>query len=282
MSRDVNWISSIDPRNDSELDRLEAQMENFYRTNPSYYGDIDFATSGWSQDPINRDIVERAKSRSRILEIGCGAARILDHHPDLAPRYTGVDFSRTQLDDNRTRHPQATFVPLTSPRVLPVPDAAYDCVFSMYVCEHAVRPRDFLDESLRVLASRGTWLLRCPDFLGRGQMSSQRCGLSAGTGREKLMRGRLWDAAVTAWDTRVRIPYACWQRRTAIARNPHTAGFYVNTQPTCFEDSFGVDRDAIYLTYRAEICRHVSSKAEFQDAPYSDTTKDMYLVAVKL
>lgn len=281
MTRALHWISSVDPRNGPALDDLESTMADFYRTNGSYYGDIDFATSGWAHDPINRDILRHVQGRSRVLEIGCGAARLLDHHPELAARYTGVDFSPSQLDDNRRRHPDATFVRLTAPGSLPLPTGAFDCVFSIFVLEHAVRPRVLLDESLRVLASQGTWLMRCPDFLGRGRLSSQRCGFSAGTGRDKVRRGRLWDAAVTAWDSRIRIPFACWRLRAAIARMDANAGFYVNTRPTCFTDPFAADRDAVYLTYRPEICRHVEAQATLLDATTPGPTDDIYIVATK-
>jgi len=144
MNRAINWISSIDSHNDRELALLESKMATFYRDNPSYYGDVDFATSGWINDPVNQDIVRHALSRSRILEVGCGAARILDHYPELAKRYTGVDFSPAQLAQNRSRHPAATFVQLTEPGHLPLPNSDFDCVFSIFVLEHTVRPRHFL------------------------------------------------------------------------------------------------------------------------------------------
>lgn len=281
MTRAIHWISSVDPQNEREIDALQARMATFYRTNTSYYGDIDFATAGWISDPVNQDIARRVLTRSHVLEIGCGAARILDHHPELAARYTGVDFSPSQLEDNRRRHPAATFVQLTSPTILPLANGLFDCVFSNFVLEHAVRPRALLDESMRVLGSRGTWLMRCPDFLGRSRMSSQRCGFSCGTGRQKLMRGAIWDAAVTAWDTRVRIPSACGRLRRTIDRGEPSAGFFVNTQPTCFTDPFAADRDAVYLTYEPEIRRHLTAHVTFDDAPVGQLLDNIYLVATK-
>jgi SAM-dependent methyltransferase len=143
MTRAIHWISSVDPQNEREIDALQARMATFYRTNTSYYSDIDFATAGWISDPVNQDIARRVLTRSHVLEIGCGAARILDHHPELAARYTGVDFSPSQLEDNRRRHPAATFVQLTSPTILPLANGLFDCVFSNFVLEHAVRPRAY-------------------------------------------------------------------------------------------------------------------------------------------
>lgn len=281
MNRKIAWVSSIDEENKKELDALETTLKTFYETSESYYSNIDFATAGWANDPINRDILRYLQGRSRILEIGCGAARILDHYPDLASRYTGVDFSFSQLNANRSRHPKATFVQLKEPGSLPLPNDAFDCVFSVFVLEHTVRPRLFLDESIRVLATNGYWLMRCPNFLGRGRMSSQRCGLSCGTGREKLRRGQIWDAAITAWDSRIRIPLKCWRLRTVISRNDPKRGFFVNTQPTCLEDPFGADRDAVYLTYRAEICRHLSRYVTMHSTSAFANTSDIYIVATK-
>lgn len=281
MNRQIAWISSIDPANATAVDLLEATMRRFYSESPTYYGDIDFATAGWATDAINKDIAARAQASSRILEIGCGASRILDYFPELASRYTGADFSAEQLANNRRRHPMATFVRLEESANLPLESDAFDCVFSLYVLEHAVRPRRFLDESARVTASGGAWLMRCPNFLGRNQMSSQRCGYSAGTGREKIGRGLIWDAVVTAWDTRVRLPLKCRVIRRKIARRDGVHGFYVNTQPTCFSDAFAADRDAVYLTYREEICWHLAPHFTFQDCPASEATNDIYLVAKK-
>jgi hypothetical protein len=72
MTRAIHWISSVDPQNEREIDALQARMATFYRTNTSYYGDIDFATAGWISDPVNQDIARRVLTRSHVLEIGCG------------------------------------------------------------------------------------------------------------------------------------------------------------------------------------------------------------------
>jgi SAM-dependent methyltransferase len=281
MNRQIAWISSIDPRNKAAVDLLETTMRKFYSESPTYYADIDFATAAWAADHVNKDIAARARESLRILEIGCGAARILDYFPDLAPHYTGVDFSAVQLANNRSRHPSATFVQLGDSGNLPLQSDTYDCVFSLYVLEHAVRPQRFLDESVRVTGSGGWWLMRCPDFLGYSRMSSQRCGYTAGTGREKIRRGDVWDAVVTAWDSRVRVPLKCRAIRRQIARRDGVHGFFVNTQPTCLTDAFGADRDAVYLTYKEEICWHLAPHVTFQECPVSEATDDIYLVAKK-
>jgi hypothetical protein len=46
MTRAIHWISSVDPQNEREIDALQARMATFYRTNTSYYGDIDCAAPG--------------------------------------------------------------------------------------------------------------------------------------------------------------------------------------------------------------------------------------------
>jgi SAM-dependent methyltransferase len=208
-TRRLQWISSIDEENEPALNALVSQMAAFYGRNTQYYADIDYASEAWQTDPVYKDIAARLLRASRILELGCGAARILDHYPQLAPRYTGVDFSRELLAANRKRHPEATFAPLDHGGRPPVDLGVFDAVFSVFVIEHCVRPRQFLADSIRLLAPGGVWMLRCPHFLGIGRIPSQRVGFSAGTGREKLLRGKLADAFVTGWDTRVRIPAEC-------------------------------------------------------------------------
>ena len=115
--------------------------------------------------------------------------------------------------------------------------------------------RRFLHECLRVARPGGLFLLLCPNFLGRGQMPSQRAGYSMGNGRDKLRRGRLVDALTTGHDRKIRIPWAAYQARRAARAG--LGGFWINTAPTCFTDPFYVDADAVYLTYEWEILREL-------------------------
>jgi SAM-dependent methyltransferase len=230
-------------------------MAAFYAETRSYYAEIDFTAGAWQSDPYYLRILSEVRTGSAVLEVGCGRANVLASCPDLASRYTGVDFSRELLVENGTRFPSARFVPLTTPQELPFRDAQFDRVFCMYVLEHCVFPKAFLQECVRVVRPGGLFLLMCPNFLGQGQMPSQRAGYSMGNGREKLRRGRIVDALTTGHDRKVRIPWAAYNaRRSARAGR---GGFWINTAPTCFADPFYVDADAVYLTYEWEILREL-------------------------
>jgi SAM-dependent methyltransferase len=230
-------------------------MAAFYAETRSYYAEIDFTAGAWQSDPCYVNILREVRTGSAVLEVGCGRANVLSTCPDLAPRYTGADFSRELLLENSARFPAARFVPITSPQELPFGDATFDRVFCMYVLEHCVFPRQFLSECLRVTRPGGLFLLLCPNFLGQGQMPSQRAGYSVGNGRDKLRRGRLVDALTTGHDRKIRIPWAAYKARRA-ARSGQ-GGFWINTAPACFADPFYVDADAVYLTYEWEILQQL-------------------------
>jgi SAM-dependent methyltransferase len=238
-------------------------MADFYANTPSYYESIDASAEGWRNDPSYRDIARRLEHVDRIVEVGCGRAGLLRHRPDWAQRYSGCDFSAELMADNARRHPGAAFVPLRSAAVLPFADASADAVFSLWVIEHTAFPHRFLNECCRVLAPGGQFILRCPDFLGAGVLSSQRTGFGPGTGSEKLRSGRFLDALVTGIDTRLRIPLHCWRLRRAIR---DSFAFYVNVAPVCFADPYLPDFDATYVAYAEEIVRFLHGRVQFSAA----------------
>lgn len=278
--RHLNWVSSIDPANADQIEFLQKQMVDFYATSKSYYGDIDFTARAWDDDPVYVDIRTRlAETRGDILEVGCGAANILLSRPDLQARYSGCDFSMSLLDRNRSRFPGAHFSALESPATLPFDEAAFDAVFSVYVLEHTLQPAAFLDECVRVLRPGGIFIVRCPHYLGRGRMTSQRAGLSYGTGRDKILRGQWLDALVTAYDRKIAIPAKCAEIRRRIADG---WGFWINLAPVCFTDPFAPDHDAVYLTYEAEIRKYLGNRIAFDASAETFADPDsIYLVGVR-
>ena len=217
-----------------------------------------------------------AKTKNTICEIGCGNANILKHYPDLAVKYTGLDFSPKIIEANRTKYPGASFMPFEKANVFPVVDQQFDLVFSVFVLEHVVRPAVFLSECERILKPGGTLIIFCPDFLGRGRMTSQRAGFSAGTSLEKIKKGKFFDGIITLFDNRIRIPFISWKYRRQALKAP---SFFVNTRPLVFEDDFQPDVDAVYLTYKKEICNYL--KAEFT-LENNDPKIERYLFKRKL
>jgi SAM-dependent methyltransferase len=232
------------------LENLQQAMTEWYSHCGDYYQTIDFTRDNWTSDLAYQWIADAAQSADNILEIGCGRANILLHQQQLASRYTGVDFSEDLIASNRQRFPDAMFKCIRSPAALEYDSGQFDLVIAIFVIEHCVFPHLALDEWIRVLKSGGRLVILCPDFLGRGLISSQRVGFSEGTGREKLSRGDIFDAIATALDTRVRMSLKAMICRYQAKKRPR---FFINLAPTCFVDPFRPDVDAVYLTYKPEI-----------------------------
>jgi SAM-dependent methyltransferase len=261
-SRRFRWISSMDGDSRTRLEALQRAMTTYYADSVQYYSDIDFTGDNWSADRLYVWIAEIALRAGRILEVGCGRANILKHYPSLEPTYTGIEFNRTLIGENSKRYCRAKFALVNDPNRLPFDCHQFDLVLSVFVLEHCVFPQWALDEWSRVLAPGGQLVILCPNFLGRGTISSQRVGFSTGTGREKLAAGKTWDALVTALDTRLRMPLRAAFCRRKAKRRPQ---FFINLAPTCFVDTFRPDVDATYLTFEDEIVVWLEGRIFFSE-----------------
>jgi len=265
LSRSLQWVSSINPVSESEselLNSLQQRMKAFYSSFTDYYE--EYATHGpWDDEShlVYQDIISQISCvNGSVLEVGCGTASILTNSKISHLSYTGVDFSENLLANNRALYPDANFFQLADPNKLPFDSETFDFVFSVYVLEHTVFPHLFLDEASRVLKKGGVLCIVCPDFLGKGKMSSQRKGFSYGTGSEKLRKGKIFDAIVSSFDAKVRIPWLSHFYRKAALKSPL---FFVNTQPVCFTDPFLPDVDAVYLTFEPEIKAYLKKSFDF-------------------
>lgn len=235
---------------DSRVDELEQRMRAYYAQTPAYYEDIQFALNAWS-DPnefIHQDLVQRCSGRN-VCEVGCGRAGILRSSSSPPQSYYGCDFAEKLISENERSFPEAHFSALTSLR-LPYDDESFDVVFCVFVLEHVVRPREFLEELARICAPAGQIAILCPDFYARGNISSQRMGRSGLSGREKLAKGQFRDAMTTFLLSRIIMPLYLKARLRNADREPV---YLLNTKPTCFELPFSPDVDAVYVTHQGEI-----------------------------
>jgi len=267
VSRKINWVSSL--VNAAEIDVIEKELSDFYRRNPNYYSDIQFTADNWvnPEETGYSKILDCIKDSENICEIGCGSANILKHHPGIAQKYTGLDFSEILLNENSLKFPDARFTAIETANYFPEEDSRFDLVFSVFVLEHVTRPAVFLDECKRILKPGGKLIILCPDFLGRGRMSSQRAGFSEGTASVKLKRHKFIDAIITLFDNRVRIPFVCRNYLKRIEKSPL---FLINVSPTMFTDTFQPDVDAVYVTSKKEILK-------FLDIKFSEIKNDAYM-----
>jgi len=241
------------------IDQLAKAMQQFYATDKNYFSEIDFTAHNWIKEDAlaNKHIVQLAQNAAAICEVGCGRANILKHYPQLISKYTGLDFSESIMAENRNAYPRGTFHHFESPEVFPVADASFDLVFCVFVLEHVTRPAAFLNECSRILKPGGKLVILCPDYLGRNRMTSQRSGYSAGTAKAKLQKNKFWDALVTLYDNRIRIPNVCKRFAKQADQSPL---FLINCSPIMFADTFFPDADAVYVTYKKEIIDFLSNR----------------------
>ncbi|MEH2051630.1 class I SAM-dependent methyltransferase [Nostoc sp.] len=263
--RSLRWLSSINPtsREESEsLRLLQQKMQAYYSSFTDYYE--KYVTHGpWKDEShlVYQDIISHiCFINGNVLEIGCGTASILTNKKILHSSYTGIDFSEKLINNNQALYPDAHFLQLTDPNKLPFESNTFDFVLSVYVLEHTVFPHLFLDEVNRVLKKGGVLCVVCPNFLGKGKITSQRKGFSPGTGSKKLKEGKIFDAIVSSFDAKIRIPLLSHFYRKSALNKPQ---FFVNIQPVCFSDPFMPDVDAIYLTFEPEIKVYLGESFNF-------------------
>lgn len=114
---------------------------------------------------ILRTAVEHLSSETlRILEWGCGPARVVRHLPNLDTSRTveafGTDYSGRLIDWCQANVPDVTFAKNALEPPLPFEDASFDMVYSFSVFTHLspeVQKR-WIDEHLRVLRPGGILL----------------------------------------------------------------------------------------------------------------------------
>jgi ubiquinone/menaquinone biosynthesis C-methylase UbiE len=98
-----------------------------------------------------------SRSKNRVLDIGCGSSRIIQHLPDAI----GVDILLPKLRFLRSRHARLLQGSILA---LPFSDRAFDIVICSQVIEHIPdRPAAF-DELARVLRPGATLILGTPDY----------------------------------------------------------------------------------------------------------------------
>jgi 2-polyprenyl-3-methyl-5-hydroxy-6-metoxy-1,4-benzoquinol methylase len=104
--------SAIDPASQSRLEHLHRRMEAFYNsaTMRTYFATAETVNDTWGPELKPqwhlRGLLAPGAS---VLDLGCGSAHVCRHWADRGLRYTGVDWSRQQVDVNRSRYPEAQF-----------------------------------------------------------------------------------------------------------------------------------------------------------------------------
>lgn len=100
--------------------------------------------------------------RGRLLEVGCGEGRGIEHLLPGTESYTAIDKIEAAIEALRQRFPQGKFVAGHLPP-LPFADNSFDAVVSFQVIEHIEDDAFFLRELHRVLMPGGVALVTTPN-----------------------------------------------------------------------------------------------------------------------
>lgn len=252
LSGGTRYLNSILPGNRAALEELQDKMVSYYTRlpYPDYAQEPNFHKQKDIQD-IQRKMLRYIPSGARLLEVGCAwgtAAREIVTHRD-ARLYVGVNLIYPEPHENRPPFLIATA------HALPFRSNVWDVVLSLFTIEHLVLPASFLDEAWRTLKPGGCLLIVAPDFTLH-PMQSERIGLSYGAGREKLAQGKILDALLTAYDTRVRITLNRLWRRIYLCLGYYA--FPILAEPRCLRlRGFTPDCDAVYPACPEEIFNYL-------------------------
>ena len=118
---------------------------------------------------------------------------------------------------------------------------------------------------LRIIKPGGRLVLMFPDFAIAGRLGSQMLGLSLlKTARDKVMKGKLCDALISFYDSRIRLPRAL---RDAVLK---CGPFPVNLNPACLKvkDVIGADMDVVYISSKIEISEWATANGNFVEFPF--------------
>lgn len=234
-------------------------MTTFYQTTPYHSEWIEGQNSRWTQDnhPAQMAMVNLIPSNSDVLEVGCGDGQSKPEFEQhiKGTRYTGIDLNAS-VWQQRTRFVagRANAIPFT--------DLAFDIVVSMYVIEHLVFPHHYLQEAWRVLKPGGLLFTIAPNFVDK-VMPSERLGFSFGSGSEKLKQGKMLDALMTWYDSRIRMRKFLHKRQQEMSRS--TISFPILTTPRCLHLSgFTPDCDAVYPVLAEEIALYLQQQPDWE------------------
>ena len=129
------------------------------KDNRSYYDDF----SGWYErgrgegyhaflDRAQLALIAPHLSGADVCEIGCGTGLLLKEVAPVARRTLGVDLSRNMLSQAQKRSLSVVQATATD---LPVPDAAFDLVYTFKVLPHVEDIAEALNEVSRILKPDG-------------------------------------------------------------------------------------------------------------------------------
>lgn len=138
--------------------------------NPDYYYQKAERKNNWSDGAqgIFRDVLTFLFSKLKtgdvknMLEIGCGMADIAGHLPQ-GLKYTGLDSSAYSVEKSKERYPDHKFL-IGNAEKLPFENDSFDFIFSHQVIEMLAKPKQALQEMMRVAKPGGHVIIIAPNL----------------------------------------------------------------------------------------------------------------------
>jgi len=263
-NRDFSWLSSTDKKNKEQLTEFNERLSCFYSELSSrlkYNKLIEGVAIDEELDDVSKSLISWINENDfrDILEVGCGTGRIRKHLLlEKGEKYTGIEVSEDIINNNRIEWPMSDWFK-QGIYDLSFKPQSFDLVFSVYVLEHLVFPHDALEKMYEVTKQGGSMVIIFPDFVKYRILPSQFLGWSfLQSAKEKLKKGKVIDAMLSVYDSKVRLS-------NAMADLEKTPGrFMINTSPICMDlpenEDVWSDFDAVYIASRAEVENWALSK----------------------
>lgn len=269
-NRDFQWVSST-KGDKGVLNEVNRKLVEFYSI-PSGREEYQGMLNSLDDMPPPNDYANYIlnylvkKNAPTILEVGCANGRIFRQlrQSGYTGSYTGMEVAEYIIEQNKKRHTDADWV-TAGAYSIPFENEKFDLCFAFFVLEHLVYPEKALVEMMRVVKKGGELVLVFPDFVKSGRLASQQLGLSVeGTAMGKLKKGKVLDALVSLYDSRIRLPKAL--------KNIHkeVGPFPINTNLVCFnpENQMSPDIDAVYIASKEEIMQWATANNYTPQLPF--------------
>lgn len=172
--RDWPIVSALDPHAGEHLDLLSASLSRFYNSVEAkrYFEKAHGGNEQWAEGSCHDLLRKLVDPTEKVLDLGCGSGHAWLNLAGRQVEYWGVDWSRTQIEENRIRYGEVPFFQQASIYATGLETGAFDVVFSLFVLEHTVWPNRFLDEMLRLTRPGGLLFVCCPEYRRFGRMPS--------------------------------------------------------------------------------------------------------------
>jgi 2-polyprenyl-3-methyl-5-hydroxy-6-metoxy-1,4-benzoquinol methylase len=142
--------------------RLRAKLRNRFLDGLGGYGaSPDKKMIGWLAPRGLVDVIIPGNSRGKLLDVGCGDGERAYWYQERGFQAYGVETSERAVTSARELGVSVTLGTLSASHY---PDAFFNVVVMAHVLEHTHSPREYLDESFRILKPGGILAVAVPNI----------------------------------------------------------------------------------------------------------------------